>query len=1067
MRRILLLLTCLLYAYTTAFAQTEKVTGKVLDEKGEGLPGASVKVKGTQIGTVTDVDGNFSVDVPEEYDVIQIESIGYTTQEINFKSASGPLNLKMAPSATQLQETVVTANAIRREKRSLGYSTTQVTGNELTNGGNSSPINALVGKAAGVNINTSANAPGSSSRIVLRGGSSLLGNNQALIVVDGVPINNDKFAAGGDAGNLSNQVDFGNRANDINPDDIESISVLKGPAATALYGSLGSNGAIMITTKKGRRKDGPSKTDIEVSSSFEMSSILKLPEFQNTYGQGNIYEGIPDDRRENFSWGAAFDGQQRPWGQIIDGQQKVKPYEAQKNNVRDFFDVGKTWNNSIALNGGNEDAAYRLSLGSLNSKSVFPGKSYDKYTVGFNGNANLTNKVYTSITFNYTKINSDLPGFGQNNASVMDNLLQSPRDIPIRDLRNMDDKFNSMDYVDATGVHRYGYYGGYLINPYYTLKEFKNENNVDRLFGNYIIGYKVLDWLKVEDRFGADIYSDRRYQSEPKFNTSSEDDPLYDGLPHVNPGKYSADIYNNMNIFNDLMLTANKDISKDLNLSALLGYNYSQYKRENTFSSTNEEGGIVIPGYYNLTNSNGPALTTNSLRLVRKSGLYTDILLGYKGMLFLGLNGRVDRSSTIDKAYPYFGANASFVISELFPQELKSNVWNYSKIRIAYGSVANDANPYLNTTVYTRAQAQGNFGNTIFPFNGVPGFSYDNTIGNPNLQPEFSREFEIGTEQNFWQSRVTLDFSYYNKRSENQIVPVPIATSSGYSAYVINTGVFTNSGVELALRVTPVSTRTGFKWELYGTYTKNNSKVRSIYAGTDQIIIDGFSGMSIVAAVDKPYGTFYTTGHEYTPDGKIIVDSATGLPTVSTTAQYYGSYLPNYQASWGTTLSYKGWSLNVLFDTKQGGVFYSRTRDIMSFVGTSKETENRDEHVWDNSVYMGADGQYHTNTTAYSPYTYFTSAGLRPDAENLVDASYVKLREARLSYVFPKKWFTRTFIGGASFSVYGNNLFIWTPKSNKYVDPEINSASAVNGQGFDFSAQPSLRSYGMNLKFTF
>ncbi len=1067
MRRVLLLFTLLLYAANTVWAQTEKVSGKVLDERGEGLPGASIRVKGSQMGTVTDLEGNFSLDVPDEYDVIQIESIGYTTQEINFKSASGPLSVRLSPSATQLQETIVTANAIRREKRSLGYSTTQVTGNELTTGGNSSPINALVGKAAGVNINTSANAPGSSSRIVLRGGSSLLGNNQALIVVDGVPINNDKFATGGNIGNLSNQVDYGNRANDINPDDIESISVLKGPAATALYGSLGSNGAIMITTKKGRRKEGVTKTDIEVSSSFELSSILKLPDFQNKYGQGNIYEGIPDDRRENFSWGEEFNGQQRPWGQVIDGQQKVKPYEAQKNNVRDFFDIGKTWNNSVALNGGNEQAAYRLSLGSLNSKSVFPGKSYDKYTLGFNGNANLTNKVYTSITINYTKINSDLPGFGQNDGSVMDNLLQTPRDIPIRELRNLNDKYNAMDYVDASGAHRYGYYGAYAINPYYTLREFKNENNVDRVFGNYIVGYRITDWLKLEDRFGVDIYADRRFQSVPKFNTTAEDDPLYDGLPHVNAGLYSTDLYNVNNMFNDIMLTANKDLAKDLHMDALLGYNYSEYKRTNTYSSTNEEGGLVIPGYYNLQNSNGPALTYNTLRHVRKGGLYTDISFGYKSMIFLGLNGRVDKSSTIEKAYPYFGANASFVISELFPASLKDKIWNYSKIRIAYGSVANDANPYLNTTPYTKSLAQGNFGSTTFPFNGVPGFSYSNQIGNPNLEPEFSREFEIGTEQNFLRNRITLDFSYYNKRSENQIVPVPVATSSGFTAYVVNTGVFTNNGVELALRVVPVSTASGFRWELYGTYTKNNSRVKSIYSGTDQIIIDGFSGMSIVAAVDKPYGTFYTTGHQYSPDGKIIVDSATGIPTVSTTAQYYGSYLPDYQASWGTTLTYKGFSLNVLFDTKQGGMFYSRTRDIMSFVGTSKETENRDEQVWANSVYLGSDGQYHNNTTPYSPYTYYTSAGLRPDAENLVNATYVKLREARLSYVFPKKWFNRTFIGGASLSIYGNNLFIWTPKSNKYVDPEINSASAVNGQGFDFSAQPSLRSYGMNLKFTF
>lgn len=1063
-RKISLIILLLCVSVSTLFAQTRRISGQILDETGVGLPGAAVSVKGTQVGTATDADGNFQLDIPEDATTIVIRSIGYTDQEINIEDQS-TFNVKLSPSATTLEETVVTANAVRREKRSLGYATTQISGNEITSGGNASPINALVGKAAGVNINTTANAPGSSSRIVLRGGSSLLGNNQALIVVDGVPINNANFGTSGNIGNLSNQVDYGNRGNDINPEDIESITVLKGPAATALYGSLASNGALMITTKKGKRKTGPSKADIEVSSSFELQSLLKLPEFQNRYGQGNIYEGIPDDRRENFSWGAEFDGQQRSWGQVIDGRQKIKPYEAQENNVRDFFDVGRTWNNNVALNGGNEAAAYRLSLGALNNKSVFPGKEYNRYTIGFNGNANLSNKVYTSLTVNYINVNSDLAGFGQGDASVMDNLLQTPRDINIRDLRDLNDKFNSMDYEDETGVRRYGYYGAYAINPYYTLKEYKNINKVDRVYGNIIVGYKPFEWLRVEDRIATDMSGDRRYQSVPKFNTVGWD-PLYDGLPHTVNGRYAEDLYNINNLFNDLMVTFNRDLAKDLNLNWLLGHNYTQFRTTNTYSSTNEEGGLIVPGFYSLTNSNGTPLVDNSTSLVRRVGLYTDIALGYKNMLFLGLNGRNDWSSTIEKSYFYFGANASFVVSELFKPDMR-NIWSYSKIRMSYGSVGNDAGPYLNQTNYNRALASGNFGSTTFPFNGIGGFSYGDRIGNPNIQPEFSREFEIGTEQSFLRNKISFDFSYYNKRSENQIINVPIATSSGFTSRTINTGLFTNNGIEIAVRATPVSTRTGFKWDIYGTFTKNNSKVKEIFPGTEQVLLGGFSGMSIVAAVDKPYGTFYTVTEQRTSDGRIIVDSATGIPLRTATAQYFGTYLPDYQASLGTTLSYKGFTLNILFDTKQGGVFYSRTRDVMSFVGTSKETENREERVWENSVYMGADGQYHTNTTPYSPYTYFTSAGLRQESQNLVDASFIKLREARLTYVFPAKWFERTFVGGASFSIYGNNLFIWTPKSNRYVDPEVNSSGASNAQGFDFSAQPSLRNYGMNLRFTF
>ena len=1065
MKRFNTLLVFFLVLHLASFAQLRRITGHVTDEKNVELPGVAINGRGTQTGTVTDADGNYVLELPDSVTALVFQYVGYERREVP-AGADSVINLHMLSTTRSLEGVIVTANAVRREKRSLGYSTTQITGSDLTSGGNTSPINALVGKAAGVNITSTANAPGSSSRIVLRGGSSLIGNNQALIVVDGVPINNANYGTNGNIGNLSNQVDYGNRGNDINPDDIESISVLKGPAATALYGSLASNGAVMITTKKGRQRKGPSKTDVEVSSSYELSNILKLPEFQNSYGQGNIYEGISDDRRENFSWGEKFDGQTRAWGQTINGQQQVKSYKAMKDNVKDFFDVGQTANNNVGINGGNESAAYRLSLGSLNSKSVFPGKTYDRYNVGFNGNATLSNKITSSINMNYVKINSDLPGFGQKESSVLDNLYQTPRDIPITHLRDLNDKFNAISYMDETGAQRYGYYGAYTLNPYYSLQEFKNLNDVDRVYGNITLGYKPAEWLRIDNRLATDNIADRRYQMAPKYNAAPVD-PFYADNSHINNGRYSQDIYNTNNIYNDLMVTFDKNLDTNFNLNVLVGQNYSQYKTLNTFASTNEEGGLITPGYYNLSNSNGTPLVANSLSLVRRVGVYSNVLLGYKNKLFLGLNGRNDWSSTIKKSYFYYGANASFVFTELLKGEIHDKVWNYGKIRASYGSVGNDAPPYSDQTVYTRALANGNFGSTTFPFNGLGAFSYANTIGLPGIQPEFSQEFEVGTEDAFLNNRITVDFSYYNKQSRNQIIPVPISPSSGFTAKYVNTGLITNNGIELALRVTVIRASSGFKWDVYGTYTKNVNEVKEIYPGTDQVVLGGFSGMSIVAAKGKPYGTFYATGHQYTPDGKIIVDSSSGIPVVSTTAQYLGSYLPDYQASLGTTLSLKGFTLNILFDTKQGGVFYSRTRDIMSFVGTSKETENRDEQVWANSAYMGADGKYHTNTKAYSPYSYFTNAGLRPESENLVNASFVKLREASLTYSFPSRWFKKTFIGGASASVYGNNLWIWTPASNKYVDPEINSSGASNAQGFDFSAQPSLRRYGLNLKFTF
>lgn len=1056
-----------------AMAQSRPVKGQVLDESGEGVPGASIQVKGTTAGTITDADGNFSLEVPDDQNVLVIKAIGYGDQEVSAGDGDNVLSIRLNTSNTQLTETVVTANAIQREKRALGYSTTTIGADELGKGGSVSPLNSLAGKVAGVNITTTSNSPGSSSRIVLRGGSSILGNNQALIVVDGVPINNGNFGTSGNIGNLSNQVDFGNRGNDINPDDIESITVLKGPAATVIYGSAASNGALMITTKKGRRRaDGAKKTEVEVNTGVSFSSILKYPDFQNTYGQGDLH-GVFDDRRENFSWGLPFDDQPRPWGQVIDGKQRVKPYSALPNNTKDFFDLGKIYTNSVAVNSGNENAAFRLGFNTLNSTSIFPGKGYDKYNVTFNGNANLTNKFYASISFNYSKSIGDLVGGGQGNASLMDNLYQMPRDIPIRDLRDLDNKYNSMDYIDANGVHRYGYYGAYAMNPYYSLEKFKNESRVDRILGSFTMGYQAFSWLKIEDRLGTDMYTDRRYQSAPLFSSDPADEATSDHRndvytrPQSNVGRYSEDIYNLGNVYNDLMLTFNKDIAKDINLNVLLGHNVTQQRLNNLYSSTNEDGGLIVPDYYNLSNSNGKVLSANSLTLIRRVGLYGDAGISYRNMLFAGVTARNDWSSTVSKSYFYYGGNASFVFTELFNESLKRH-WNYGKIRISYGAVGNDAPAYSYTTIYSSTVNNADFGSNVFPFRGVPGFSYGNSIGNPNITPEFSREFEIGTEQSFLDNRITLDFSYYNKSSKDQIIPVSLPASSGFTSTIINAGLLTNKGIELSVKLTPVRTR-NFRWDVFGTFTKNTSLVKEIYPGTDQINTgNGINGMTVVAAVGKPYGTFYTNGYLRDPDGNVVVDSATGRPKIDTRGNmYFGTYQPKFMASWGTTLSYKGLSLYVIFDMKNGGQFYSRTRDLLAFVGTSKETENRDPYVWENSVYQGSDGGYYPNTTKFDPYDFYTTQASRPNEFQLIDASYVKLREARISYNLPQKWVSKTPFGSATVSVFGNNLLIWTPSENQFSDPELSSNGAANAQGFEFGAAPSLRNYGFNLKFTF
>lgn len=420
MKRILFLVV-LCITSTQLWAQ-RTVTGRVLDDEGYGIPSAGVSVQGApQIGTVTDVDGNFTLSVPDDYNTLTIRAIGFNEQNVAISGAT--VNVTMAREATQLTETVVTALAVRRERREIGYSATTLNDDELNAGNNNSALSAIQGKTAGVNITSTTGGPGGSTRVVMRGEKSITGSNNALIVVDGIIISNSSRLGGvtlGGIADIREQVDFGNRGNDIPPEDIESITVLKGPAAAALYGSAGANGAIMITTKKGRgKREGPSKTEIAYQTNFTVHNILKLPEFQNKYGQGNVND-IVDDRRENFSWGLPFDGTTRPWGQEINGQQKVKPYNAIEDNVRDFFETGRTWENNVSIGGGGEKSGYYLSLNTLNNKGVIPNNFYDKYSVRFNGNADLSNKFYSTVNLNYVNITSRVEAQGQAAGSVYD-----------------------------------------------------------------------------------------------------------------------------------------------------------------------------------------------------------------------------------------------------------------------------------------------------------------------------------------------------------------------------------------------------------------------------------------------------------------------------------------------------------------------------------------------------------------------------------------------------------------------------------------------------------------------
>ncbi|GAO42898.1 SusC/RagA family TonB-linked outer membrane protein [Flavihumibacter petaseus] len=1032
---------------TIVFSQGRTVSGRVTDAKsGSPLAGVSVSVKDGTQATQTNNDGVYTLTgVPENARLI-FTFISYKSFETR-NAVGTKMDVTLEEEASQMNEVVVTANAIKREARSLGYATSTIKNDELTRSKDRSVLNSLQGKVAGVQITGSSGGVGSSTRIVFRGGTSMTGNNQALMVVDGIPIDNSQIDAGD---NLNNQVDAGNRGNDLNPDDIESVTVLKGPAAAALYGSRASNGALIITTRSGKLKGGK-RSEVSVSSAYNFDSILRLPEFQNEYGQGGKKE---PDSRENFSWGPKMDGQMRPWGQQIGDSQLVKPYGPLPDNVKEFFNTGHTWTNAVSFSHNSDNAAYFISFNNLDQKGIMPGTEYKRTSVRLGVSSDLGHNFYSSASVNYVRSVGDLSTQGQGN-SPYDQVLQTPRDIPLLELKDYHNKYNDL----------YGYYGAYTVNPYYFLGEDSYRTTMDRLLANVQIGYKPTKWLDINYRIGTDFSADKRRQIVSKRVITDPDNQNY---PRRFSGKYEETAINIRELTSDLMITGKRKLTDDIGLSVLLGHNVRQRDFNSQISTAN---GLVVPFVYNLSNSLNRPTTSNEIINRRLWGLYADINLTYKNYLFLGITARNDWSSTLpegDNSFFYPSANASFVFSELMPDQ---KVLTYGKLRASIAQVGNDAPPYVLRTVFKSGEVEDGYENSkvVFPLNSVPGYTLDDVIGNPNIKPEITTSFEVGVDLGFFRDRLALEATYYSNESRDQILTVPIAATSGYTSQTMNAGSITNKGIELLLRGTPVRTR-DFSWEITGTFTKNTSKVKSLFPGVEQIELGGFVGATLVAKVGEPYGSFFGAGFLRDPDGNIVVDPNTGYPITDPVAKTHGNIQPDFLASVNNSFSYKGITLSFLFDAKKGGVFYSRTKSLQEFLGTDPRTllNDREPFVIANSVVQTSDGKFEPNTKAVlDAQDYWTNYASDNAVESLLDASFIKLREVAVSYRIPKAWIKTWPVNYIQVGLSGRNLFLWTPSENTYADPETSSYGTSNIQGFEYGTIPSIRSYGANLKVVF
>ncbi|WP_347157956.1 SusC/RagA family TonB-linked outer membrane protein [Pontibacter chitinilyticus] len=1052
MKKLLLVSFILLLGlWHQAMAQGKTVTGTVTDQaSGQPLPGVAVLVPGTTVGTATGVNGEYSITLPADANTLEFRFIGYTTVTRTVGNAN-TIDVALGINAEQLQEVVVTALGRQEEERTLGYATQQVGSEQITQGRDRSVLNALQGKVAGVNIQSQGGGPGSSSRIVIRGAKSIAQGNQALFVIDGIPVDNGSFGSNsgtfGESDNLNNGVDVGNRANDINPDDIESVNILKGPAAAALYGARAANGVIMITTKSGRNTN--KKAEISLLSSYTIDDVLRYPEFQNRYGEG--FFGAPD-LRENTSWGPLLTGALLPWGRVVDGQQRVKPYAALPDNIKEFFDYGSNWTNTLSVSGGTEKATYYTSYSNTHQTGVVPSTEYNRNSLALKASVNLSNKFTSTASITYTKSGGDFAITGQGN-SVFNQLIQTPRDIPVRELEDIDNPFNDVE----------GFYSPYTVNPYWAIKNQTFTNNVDRMFGNVTLGYKANDNLNVTYRIGTDFYTDRREQFAAIRDAAGPNEAQNDN------GMYSEEQIYYRELNSDLIVSYNKDLTEDLNLEALVGNNINQRSLDDLFAMADA---LANNEYRSLSNIVGTPLASNFRNIRRLVGIYGSAKLGYKNYLWLELTGRNDWSSTLpqqNNSFFYPSVNLAFDAAEAFGLAEASPV-NFIKLRANYANVGNDAPVYYTRSVFVSGNISDGFQGTDlnFPFAGTPGFEVSNIIGNSTLRPENTSSWEIGADVRFFTERLRIDAAYYNSKSTDQIINVPISYTTGFGFANLNAATVRNKGVELLVSGIPIETN-DFSWNISVNYTKNDNNVEDVYGGSE-VSLGGLNSAGLVIAEGMPYGTFRAETILRDPQGRIVVNPTTGRPRVAPEQTYQGSIQNDWTGGLVNTFTYKGARLSVVFDTRQGGKMYSRTRGTQRFAGTAPETlyNDRQPYIIPNSVVqVGSTDEYVENTTPLTNDNLYDYWGNLPEGTNIIDASFTKLREVSLSYKLPASITEKTFFGNIEVGVSGRNLVLWTPAENTYIDPETNNFGNDNLQGYEYSGTPTTRSWGANIRVTF
>ena len=1074
-QRLTMLLAAMLLMVGTALAQT-KVNGTVVaQEDNEPVVGVSVLVVGTNIGTVTDANGKFSLTVPAGKSQLRFTYVGMETLEV---SARPNMRIVLRSGDTNLDEIVVTAMGISRQQKTLGYSAQTLDNTELTKGHVTDVTNALAGKVAGVQINTTSSDPGAANSVIIRGISSINGNNQPLYVVDGVPLQQTTFS-----GSQKEQDQFTNAVggiSNINPNDIENMTVLKGAAATALYGSRAANGVIVITTKSGKKGDSRNFS-ITYDGGVQWRQVATLPKLQNKFGQG--WNG-KQTFIENGSWGPEMDGSMQLYGPIWNYQQLNHKYEALENNIKDFFESGVSTSHSVALSGVSNDnkMTYYLSFSHSSDDGILPGDkdNYKRNTIAYRGSYDATDwfKLSSSVNVSTSKTNTVAAYQG---TSFIDGIMEFPRDISLVDRQDLSSAFNTPEAW-------YTPYG--ITNPYWAIANNYNQNNSKQVFGKIQADIKPIQQLTLTYRFGFD-YTD--YDHKIGYPQIGLDDALINddmgyAPSNMNQAGYVAATYMRKHELNHDFLAnwTDKYLDGKLDVNVNVGVNMNE--RQYSYIDSQTSNLTFYTDFWDLSNGATKDMLEEHQQKRRLVGLFGDITLGWDDMLYLELTARNDWSSTLPlekNSYFYPGATLSWIFTKLIP---KNKILDFGKIRLAYGKTGNDASPYLTGHRFTQGWANGYYGSDIikFPFNGLNAFQATSSIGSTDLKPEMTSEFEVGLNLALLQNRINIDFAYYHRETNDQIFTLPVDPSTGYSSMVTNFGKVRNTGIELLVNTTPIRTK-DFRWDLGFNFSKNNNKVVTMPASLEggKTVIERFSAgndaVYMYAEEGKPMGEIYTYLPTFNENGQMIVDE-NGQPVLTTDVKDTGK---NVNADWTggvtTSFTYKGISLSAALDIRKGGYMFSRTKNLMQFTGNGEATlyNGRNPFVIPNSVVGIYDDDdnflgWETNSTPIymtnsSYQDYFNDYGAGQGGEfYLIDRSFVKLRNITLSWQLPKAWVSKLYLTDVNLSVFCNNVFTWTAKDNRYIDPETSSyGNDLGGMFGELYSNPACRTFGFNVGVKF